>query len=55
MLVPSPMEHLKSHAIAFVAGALTLVAVNLYSRHLARQHSENVRGACDEQSNGREL
>jgi hypothetical protein len=37
MFVPGPMEHLKSHAIAFVAGALTLVAANLYSRFLARQ------------------
>lgn len=41
MFVPGPMEHLKSHALAFVAGALVLVASNLYSRYLARQRSEN--------------
>ena len=42
MFVPGPMEHLKSHALAFVAGALVLVASNLYSRYLARQRSENI-------------
>ncbi len=42
MFVPGPMEHLKSHALAFVAGALVFVAANLYSRYLARQNSDNV-------------
>lgn len=40
MFVPGPMEHLKSHTLAFVAGALTLVAANLYSRYLARQRCQ---------------
>ena len=40
MFVPGPMEHLKSHALAFVAGALVLAAANLYSCYLAYQRSE---------------
>lgn len=34
-MFPGPMEHLKSHAIAFIAGSLTIIATNLYSKYLA--------------------
>ena len=36
-MFPSPMEFLKSHAIAFLAGAVTVAAVQLYGRLISRQ------------------
>ena len=36
-MFPSPMEFLKSHAIAFLAGAVTVAAAQLYCRLISRQ------------------
>ena len=30
-MIPSPMDYLKSHAIAFVAGAVAVIAVQGYA------------------------
>lgn len=30
-MLPGPMEYLKLHAIAFVAGAMTVVAIRIYA------------------------
>jgi hypothetical protein len=35
-MIPSPMEYLKSHAIAFIAGALTVATAQLYGRLIAK-------------------
>ena len=35
-MFPSPMEFLKSHAIAFLAGAVTVAAAQLYGRLINR-------------------
>lgn len=32
MLIPSPTEYLKSHFVAFVAGAAALLAAQLYAK-----------------------
>ena len=32
MLIPGPTEYLKTHIIAFVAGAVTMVAAHLYAK-----------------------
>lgn len=32
MLIPSPTEYLKTHIIAFVAGAVTVIAAHLYAK-----------------------
>lgn len=36
-MLPSPMEFLKSHAIAFLAGAVTVAASQLYSKLVSRR------------------
>lgn len=36
-MLPGPMDFLKSHAIAFLAGAATVIAAQLYGR-LATRH-----------------
>lgn len=35
-MFPSPMEFLKSHAIAFIAGALTVAVAQIYGGLIAR-------------------
>lgn len=40
MIVPTPMQYLASHAIAFVAGALTTIAIHFYGK---RQRSVGAR------------
>jgi len=32
MLIPGPVEYLKSHAAAFLAGALAVVAARIYAK-----------------------
>lgn len=34
MIVPSPLQYLASHAIAFAAGAATTFALRLYGRYM---------------------
>lgn len=41
MIIPGPMEYLKSHVIAFVAGAITVILANAYVRYEARQSEGN--------------
>jgi hypothetical protein len=36
-MFPSPMDFLKSHAIAFLAGAVTVAAAQLYGRLISRR------------------
>lgn len=35
-MFPGPMEYLKSHAIAFVAGAVTVIVANAYVKLTTR-------------------
>lgn len=44
MLIPSPTEYLKTHIIAFLAGAATVVAAHLYAKLVGSQ-DEDWRGA----------
>jgi hypothetical protein len=32
MLIPSPTEYLKTHIIAFLAGAATMIAAHIYAK-----------------------
>lgn len=36
-MFPNPMDYLKTHAIAFAAGAFAVVACQLYGRLLSRK------------------
>lgn len=36
-MIPGPMEFLKSHAIAFLAGAVTVAAAQLYGKFISRR------------------
>lgn len=35
-MIPGPMEFLKSHAIAFLAGAITIAAAQLYGKLVSK-------------------
>ncbi len=35
MLIPSPTEYLKTHIIAFLAGAAVMVGTQLYARYVS--------------------
>lgn len=37
MFIPGPNEYLKSHAIAFVAGAIAMIAMSVYAKLLQRK------------------
>ena len=37
MLIPSPTEYLKTHIIAFLAGAATLAAAHWYAKLTSRR------------------
>jgi hypothetical protein len=36
-MLPGPMEYLKSHAIAFVAGAVTVIVARMYVKFTCRR------------------
>jgi len=40
-MFPGPMEYLKSHAIAFVAGAVTIILANAYVSFTASRNVQN--------------
>ena len=40
MLIPSPTEYLKTHIIAFLAGATTVVAAHLYAKMASGRHED---------------
>jgi hypothetical protein len=44
MIVPSPLQYLASHAIALVAGAVSVVAVHMYGK---RQRAAGARDAAN--------
>jgi hypothetical protein len=41
-MIPSPMQYLATHAIAFIAGAASLIAIRYYGRFM---HTSGVRAA----------
>lgn len=40
-MIPSPMQYLASHAIAFVAGAVATVALHLYGKGMRAAGARN--------------
>lgn len=40
MLIPSPTEYLKTHIIAFLAGAATVVATHLYAKLMRDKYKD---------------
>lgn len=41
MILPSPLDYLKSNAIAFAAGALAVLALQLYGKVAANRRSSH--------------
>ena len=40
MLIPTPTEYLKTHIIAFLTGAATVVAAHLYAKLVSSQDKD---------------